>query len=184
MDMSGEQRIDAPRERVYAALNDVEILRQCIPGCQSIEKTSDTEMVAKVTLKVGPVKATFSGNVTLSDLDPPAGYTITGQGSGGIAGFAKGSAKVRLVEEGEATLLHYDLKAEIGGKIAQLGSRLIDGTAKKLAGEFFESLSRVLGAPDAATALPQPSAEPAPEASHKTGKNWFGRLIGSSPSAS
>ena len=97
MDMNGSQKIEASRETVYAALNDVEILRQCIPGCESIEKLSDTEMNAKVTLKIGPVKASFTGKVTLSDLDPPNGYTITGEGSGGAAGFAKGGAQVKIV---------------------------------------------------------------------------------------
>ena len=116
-----------------AALNDVEVLRQSSPGCQSIEKVSDTEMNAKVILKVGPVKATFTGKVTLSDLDPPNGYTITGEGSGGPAGFAKGSAVVHLAEASGATTLNYEVKAQIGGKLAQLGSRLIDATSKKLA---------------------------------------------------
>ena len=132
MDMNGSQRIEASREAVYAALNDVDILRQCIPGCDSIEKTSETEMVAKVTLRIGPVKASFAGTVTLSDLDPPNGYTISGEGSGGMAGFAKGGANVTLEPDGDATILHYVVKAEIGGKLAQMGSRLIDSTAKKL----------------------------------------------------
>ncbi len=139
MDMTGTQHIEAPRDVVWAALNDVDVLRQSIPGCQSIEKVSDTEMNAKVTLKVGPVKATFTGKVVLSDLDPPNGYTISGEGSGGAAGFAKGSAMVRLVEDAGATNLNYEVKAQIGGKLAQLGSRLIDATAKKLATEFFEN---------------------------------------------
>ena len=145
MDMTGSQRIGASRETVYAALNDIEILRQCIPGCESIEKTSDNEMAAKVTLRVGPVKASFSGKVTLSDLDPPNGYTISGEGSGGMAGFAKGGAKVVLEEDGPATILHYTVKADIGGKLAQLGSRLIDGTAKKLSAKFFEEFSEKVG---------------------------------------
>lgn len=141
MDMNGSQRIEASRELVYAALNDVDVLKQCIPGCESIEKTSDNEMNAKVTLRVGPVKASFTGKVTLSDFDPPNGYTITGEGSGGMAGFAKGSAAVKLEADGDATILHYTVKAEIGGKLAQLGGRLIDATATKLAGEFFEKFS-------------------------------------------
>jgi carbon monoxide dehydrogenase subunit G len=169
MDMNGTQRIEASREAVYAALNDVEVLRQCIPGCDSIEKTSDTEMNAKVTLRVGPVKASFSGTVTLSELDPPNGYKIYGEGSGGMAGFAKGGAKVALEADGDATILNYTVTADIGGKIAQLGSRLIDGTAKKLAGEFFEKFSTVVGAPvDVAEQAPKD-----PE------KGWFGRLKGS-----
>ena len=144
MDMSGTQKIAASRETVYAALNDTEVLRQCIPGCQSIEKTSDDELKATVRLKIGPMKVSFNGKVTLSDLDPPNGYTITGEGSGGVAGHAKGAAKVALVADGEATDVNYTVKADIGGKIAQLGARLIDGTAKKLAGEFFARLEQVV----------------------------------------
>jgi len=144
MDMSGTQRIEAPRETVYAALNDTEMLKQCIPGCETIEKVSDNELKATVKLKIGPMKVSFAGKVTLSDLDPPNGYTITGEGSGGVAGHAKGSAKVALEPDGEATNLTYTVKADIGGKIAQLGSRLIDGTAKKLAGEFFSRLNKVV----------------------------------------
>lgn len=147
MDMTGEQRIEASRDQVWAALNDPAILKACIPGCQTIEKTSDTEMTAAVTLKIGPVKASFTGKVTLSDLDPPKSYTIGGEGAGGIAGFAKGEAKVRLEEDGIATLLHYEVKAQVGGKIAQLGARLIDGTAKKLAGEFFTTFGKVVAQP-------------------------------------
>ncbi|WP_417410952.1 SRPBCC family protein [Hoeflea sp.] len=172
MEMNGSQRIEASREEVYAALNDVDILRQCIPGCESIEKTSDTEMNAKVTLRVGPVKASFTGKVTLSDLDPPNGYTISGEGSGGMAGFAKGGAKVDLVPDGDATMLNYAVKAEIGGKIAQLGSRLIDGTAKKLAAEFFSKFSEVVG--------PQPVAEEPATDEAVAKKGWIGRLRGSS----
>ena len=146
MDMTGTQHIEAPRDVVWAALNDVEVLKQAIPGCQSIEKVSDTEMTAKVTLKVGPVKATFAGKVTLSDLDPPNSYRISGEGSGGIAGFAKGGATVRLSEDTPGvTILAYEVDAQIGGKLAQLGARLIDSTAKKLAGEFFASFGEIVG---------------------------------------
>jgi uncharacterized protein len=167
MDMTGTQHIEAPRDVVWAALNDVEVLRQSIPGCQSIEKVSDTEMNAKVTLKVGPVKAAFTGKVTLSDLDPPNGYTITGEGSGGAAGFAKGSAIVRLVEGVGTTDLNYEVKAQVGGKLAQLGSRLIDATAKKLTAEFFEKFGE-------AVAPPETAGEPAaPEKQ----KGWFRSLI-------
>ena len=169
MDMNGSQRIEASREVVYAALNDVDILGQCIPGCESIEKTSDTEMVAKATLRIGPVKASFSGNVTLSDLDPPNGYTIFGEGSGGMAGFAKGGAQVKLEEDGNATILHYTVKADIGGKLAQLGSRLIDGTAKKLTGDFFEKFGTIVGGP----------VEVAEDGDKKGEKSWLGKLIGS-----
>ena len=144
MDMTGTQHIEAPRDVVWAALNDVEVLKQSIPGCQSIEKVSDTEMNAKVILKVGPVKATFTGKVTLSDLDPPNGYTISGDGSGGAAGFAKGSAVVRLVEDAGATNLNYEVKAQIGGKLAQLGQRLVNGAAKKVADDFFANFAKAV----------------------------------------
>ena len=166
MDMTGSERIAAPRERVYQALNDPEILKAAIPGCEAIEKTSDTAMTATVVTKVGPVKAKFQGAVTLSDLDPPNGYTISGEGKGGPAGFAKGGAKVRLEPDGpngEATVLHYEVKADVGGKLAQLGSRLIDGTARKLAGEFFSNFAALVVAPavaEAALAAASPKAPP------------------------
>jgi uncharacterized protein len=169
MDMTGTQHIEAPRDLVWVALNDVEVLRQSIPGCESIEKVSDTEMNAKVTLRVGPVKATFTGKVTLSDLDPPNGYTITGEGSGGAAGFAKGSAVVRLVENAGATNLNYEVKAQIGGKLAQLGSRLIDATSKKLATEFFEKFGDAVAPPPEATATG--------DATPDKKKGWFRKLI-------
>ena len=122
---------------VWAALNDPQVLKQCIPGCQNLEMSSPTEMTATVVFRVGPVKATFGGKVTLSDLDPPNSYRISGEGSGGVAGFAKGGAAVRLESESpDVTILHYDVDAQIGGKLAQLGQRLIDSTAKKLAGEY------------------------------------------------
>jgi carbon monoxide dehydrogenase subunit G len=122
---------------VWAALNNPEILKQCIPGCQSLDMTSPTEMTATVVFRVGPVKATFGGKVTLSDLDPPNSYRISGEGSGGVAGFAKGGALVRLESESpELTVLHYEVDAQIGGKLAQLGARLIDSTARKLAGDL------------------------------------------------
>ena len=138
--MSGEERIPAPREAVWMALNDPEVLEKCIPGCQSLEKVSDTELKAKVGLKMGPVKATFDGEVELSDINAPESYRIAGEGKGGVAGHAKGGANVRLAEDGAETLLTYDVDASVGGKIAQLGSRLIDSTAKKLAGQFFGNL--------------------------------------------
>ncbi len=175
MDMTGTQRIEASREVVWAGLNDVEILRQCIPGCESIEKVSDTEMNAKVTLKIGPVKASFTGKVILSDLDPPNGYTITGTGSGGAAGFAKGGAKVRLAPDGTATILSYEVNVEIGGKLAQLGGRLIEGTAKKLAAEFFEKFGAVV-APAAAPSAAVSANEVVAAAPKKPG--WFGKLMG------
>lgn len=166
MDMNGSQRIEASREKVYAALNDVDVLKQCIPGCESIEKTSDSEMNAKVTLRVGPVKASFTGKVILSDFDPPNGYMITGEGAGGMAGFAKGSAVVKLEADGDATILHYTVKADVGGKLAQLGGRLIDATATKLAGEFFEKFGGIVG----------PAAVPEAEPADK--KGWLGKISG------
>ncbi|MCG8649802.1 MAG: carbon monoxide dehydrogenase subunit G, partial [Pirellulales bacterium] len=137
MQMTGEYRIEAARETVWAALNDPEVLKACIPGCEELEKTSDTGFAAKVKAKVGPVSAKFAGAVTLSDINPPESYTISGEGKGGAAGFAKGGAKVRLDEDGSATLLHYEVDATVGGKLAQIGARLIDGTAKKMADDFF-----------------------------------------------
>jgi hypothetical protein len=153
MQMQDSQRIPASQDKVWAALNDPEVLRKCIPGCQSLEMTSPTEMTATVVFKVGPVKATFGGKVTLSDLDPPNSYRISGEGTGGVAGFAKGGASVRLeAESAEITILHYEVDAQIGGKLAQLGGRLIDSTSKKLAGEFFAAFGEVVGNTAAASA--------------------------------
>jgi carbon monoxide dehydrogenase subunit G len=139
MDMSGEYVIAAPRETVWAALNDPEVLKACIPGCDELVKTSDTTMEAKVTQKIGPVKAKFAGAVELVNIDAPRGYTIRGEGKGGVAGFAKGSADVHLTEEADGTKLVYTAKAEVGGKLAQLGGRLINSTAKRLADQFFDN---------------------------------------------
>lgn len=144
MELQDEIRIEAPRDVVYAALNDPEILKQCIPGCQELEKTSDTDLVAKVVLKIGPVKATFGGKVKLDPSKAPEKFSLTGEGSGGIAGHAKGGADVELIEDGDATLLRYEARADVGGKIAQLGSRLIVSTSKKLAGNFFEKFAEIL----------------------------------------
>ena len=159
MDMTGQYRIPAPRERVWTALNDPATLKASLPGCQSLEKVSDREFAAIVLAKVGPVQAKFNGNVTLSNLNPPESYTISGEGKGGAAGFAKGGADVRLIEEGEVTVLTYTAKADVGGKLAQLGSRLIDGTAKKMADEFFDNFSKQVAGP-----APAPAPESAPEA--------------------
>jgi uncharacterized protein len=137
MQMSGEQRIAAPREKVWAALNDPDVLRRSIPGCQSLEKDSDTSMRAVVEVKIGPIGAKFNGAVTLSDINPPESYTITGQGQGGTVGSAKGGARVRLSDEGQATLLSYEVDAEVGGRLAQLGGPIIDATAKQLSAQFF-----------------------------------------------
>ena len=147
MEMSGEYRIHASRQAVWEALNDPEVLKACISGCESLEKTAENELTAKVTAKVGPVKAKFGGKVTLSDLNPPISYSISGEGQGGPAGFAKGGAKVTLEADGTATILHYEVQADVGGKLAQLGGRLIEGTAKKLAGEFFNSFRDAVAGP-------------------------------------
>jgi carbon monoxide dehydrogenase subunit G len=165
MDMTGEYRIPAPRDKVWAALNDPVMLKAALPGCESLEKVSDTEFAAVVVAKVGPVKAKFNGAVTLSSLNPPESYTIAGEGKGGAAGFAKGGAEVHLTEDGDGTLLRYTAKADVGGKLAQLGSRLIDGTAKKMADEFFANFRQQLtpAAPEP-EAVPEVLPEPEPEA--------------------
>ena len=150
MEMTGQYRIPAPRAKVWAALNDPVVLRECIPGCQSLDKLSDTEMAATVKSKVGPVSATFLGQVTLSNVDPPNSYTISGEGKGGVAGFAKGGADVKLADDGDGmTLLSYTAKAQVGGKLAQIGARLIDATAKQMADQFFGAFAKKVGALDA-----------------------------------
>lgn len=141
MELQDEIRIAAPRLKVYEALNDPEILKECIPGCEEIVKHSDTELEAKVVLKIGPVKAKFGGNVTLDPSQAPSHFSLQGEGSGGMAGFAKGGADVELIEDGDETVLKYLAKADVGGKIAQLGSRLIVSTSKKLAKSFFEKFA-------------------------------------------
>lgn len=145
MKIDGQNEIAAPPARVWDALNDADVLRQCIPGCESLEKVSDTAFKATVVTKVGPVKAKFNGEVTLSDLDPPTSYTLSGRGSGGAAGNARGSAHVTLESQGEGTLLKYDIDAEVTGKLAQLGSRLILSTTKMMAGKFFDKFEAVVG---------------------------------------
>ncbi len=146
MDMNGEYRIPAPRQRVWEALNDPATLGRCIPGCESIEKTGENAMSAVVQAKVGPVSAKFTGDVTLEDIDPPNGYTIRGEGKGGVAGFAKGTAKVALADDGDGTLLTYNVDAQVGGKLAQVGARLVAGTVKKMADEFFGTFTEIVGA--------------------------------------
>jgi hypothetical protein len=161
MDMTGEYKIAAPRERVWEALNDANVLRQAIPGCEELNKLSDTELEASAKAKIGPVSARFKGKVTLSDLNPPESYTLTGEGSGGAAGFAKGHASVVLTPDGETTILRYTVKAMIGGKLAQLGQRLVDGAAKKMADEFFDKFSDLAGgkiAPPPPVPVPPPVA--------------------------
>lgn len=145
MDMSGEYRIPAPRETVWAALNDAQVLRDTIPGAESVDKIADDEFEAVAKAKVGPVSARFKGKVKLTDIDPPNGYTLTGEGNGGAAGFAKGSAQVRLTDDNGVTVLSYKVNAQIGGKLAQIGQRFIDSTASKLADEFFGNFSKALG---------------------------------------
>jgi len=150
MTMSGEVKLPADRQTVWARLNDPETLKACIPGCQELVKDSDTQFRATAKLAIGPVKATFKGKVTLSDIDAPNGYTISGEGEGGIAGFAKGGAKVHLLDaDGGGTTLTYDVEANVGGKIAQLGSRLIDGVAKKMSDAFFANFVKAVGGVEA-----------------------------------
>ena len=147
MEMSGERNINAPRSQVWEALNDPEVLKACIPGCQEIDKTSDTSFTAKVVQKVGPVKATFTGEVELSDIVPGESYTISGKGKGGAAGGASGGAQVTLADQDGGTLLTYTAEAKVTGKIAQLGGRLIDGFAKKMADQFFTTFQEQVEGP-------------------------------------
>jgi carbon monoxide dehydrogenase subunit G len=144
MDMSGERLIAASRETVWQALNDPAVLKACIPGCETIDKLSDTEMTATVSAKIGPISSRFNGKVTLADLDPPTSYTISGEGQGGVAGFARGGAKVQLSDVPGGTALHYQVNAQIGGKMAQLGARLIDSVAKSYAETFFTRFSELV----------------------------------------
>ncbi len=152
MELNDEIVINAPRDRVYEALNDPDVLQECIPGCEELVKHSDTEMEAKVLLKIGPVKARFSGNVILDQTGAPEKFSLVGQGNGGAAGQAKGGADVTLTEDGDQTILTYTAKADVGGKIAQLGSRLIQSTSKKLAGNFFKKFAAVVDPEEEKTA--------------------------------
>lgn len=182
MKLSDEKRIEAPREAVWSGLNNPEILKQSIPGCESLEQVSDTEFNAVVQAKVGPVKAKFKGSVTLSDLNPPESYRISGEGKGGAAGFAKGGAVVTLSEDGDATILKYDVDADVGGKLAQIGGRLLEGTSKKLAGEFFDNFEAALkgvensDAGSAETSEQQPA--PAPDVNPADQPNTEPRTAG------
>jgi len=177
MELTGQERIAAPRAQVWQALNDPEILKACIPGCESIELLSPTEMKARVALKLGPIKASFAGQVTLSDIDPPNGYTISGEGSGGSVGGAKGSAHVQLTEDAGATLLNYNVSSQVTGKIAQLGSRLVDATAQKLAGDFFGKFREVVSVPAPIEATPSSELAPATAAAAAPARSspwpWF-----------
>jgi uncharacterized protein len=202
MTMTGDVTLAADRPKVWALLNDPEVLKACIPGCESLEKTGDNGFAAVVKTRIGPVSATFKGKVELSDLVPLVGYTIKGEGEGGIAGFAKGGAKVSLADAPGGTLLHYDVEAHVGGKIAQLGARLIDGVAKNMADKFFASFAAIAAAgaapgavesaapsiaasapavesPSAARAAPpaptSAPARPAPQAI-PTKTSWFRRI--------
>ena len=185
MDLAGEYRIPASREVVWEALNDPEILKDCIPGCKSLEKNENGDLAATVVSKVGPVKATFKGEVRLENLNPPESYSIVGEGKGGVAGFAKGGADVKLTEDGDGTVLTYTAKAQVGGKLAQLGSRLIDSTAKKMADEFFGAFStRVGGGAEEAPAAAAESApatpvqsQPASEDQQRGGLSFSGPML-------
>ncbi|HXV22963.1 MAG TPA: carbon monoxide dehydrogenase subunit G [Alphaproteobacteria bacterium] len=183
MELTGEYRIPATRQAVWDALNDPDTLKACIPGCEELEKRSPTEFLARVTTRIGPVSARFSGKVTLSELDPPNGYRIGGEGQGGAAGFAKGGAHVRLVEDGAGgSILTYNAEAQVGGKLAQIGSRLIAGTAQKLADQFFACLAaRVVAAmeapPAAAEAVRPSEPQPAPVTRRLSPLVWIPALI-------
>jgi carbon monoxide dehydrogenase subunit G len=161
MEMTGEQRIGLPQSQVWAGLNDPEVLKACIPGCDTIERVSDTEYRIGMTAAVGPVKAKFNGKLLLADLNPPHSYTLSFEGSGGAAGFGKGGAEVALAPEGDATKLTYKAKAQVGGKLAQVGSRLIDGVARKMADEFFTRFNQKLAGPAPAAAAEEAVMAPA-----------------------
>ena len=154
MVMTGEVQLPATRETIWAELNDAEVLKACIPGCEELNKNSDTEFQAIVVTKIGPVKARFKGRVHLTDLNPPNGYKISGEGDGGVAGFAKGGATVTLSDKDGGTLLSYNVEAQIGGKLAQLGQRLVNGAAKKIADDFFKNFAATV---QPAGAVPQPT---------------------------
>ena len=179
MEMTGERRIPASRQAVWDALNDPEILKQCIAGCESLDKTSDTEFSARVTSRVGPVTAKFTGKVELSDIDPPNGYTISGEGQGGVAGFAKGGAKVQLAEDGDGTLLTYEANGTVGGKLAQIGSRLIDSTARKMADDFFDKFAEAVGGAEPEEAVEEAAEEPPaqPKSEGLSPAVWIGGLV-------
>ena len=165
MEMKAQQSIAAGRQQVWDALNDPEILKAAIPGCETFESTGDNQFSARITNRIGPVKASFSFNIELSELDPPNSYVIKGRGQGGAAGFANGGARVSLADDGDNTLLSYELDASVGGKLAQLGGRLIDGAAKKLADQFFTRLGEAI----AAMEPPAPAAAESPETGDDSG---------------
>ncbi len=177
MELTGSRLIAAPRDVVWTALNDPEVLRTAIPGCQSMSGSPEEGFEATVKQKVGPVSATFTGAVQLTNVVPGASYTISGEGKGGAAGFAKGGADVKLEDADGGTLLTYDVKASVGGKLAQLGSRLIDGFAKKMADQFFENFQTAVEGPAVEPAQPEMAeAGVAPAEEKKPG--WIGRMLG------
>ncbi|MCX7686284.1 MAG: carbon monoxide dehydrogenase subunit G [Acetobacteraceae bacterium] len=177
MEMTGERRIPAPRAAVWAALNDTEALRAAIPGCESLERTGENELSARVAVKLGPMAAKFTGKVQLANINPPESYTISGEGNGGAMGFAKGGADVSLAEAGpEETILRYQVKAQVGGKIAQLGARLIDSTAKQMADQFFDRFAANLAAARSAAPAAAEVAEAAPAAPKPAALDLLGLL--------
>src|SRR5271168_2319423 len=164
MEFKGHYLIPASPQKVWNSLNDPQILRQCVPGCERMDKTDDTHFNAAAVLKIGPVKATFNANIALDNLDPPRRCTLKGEGQGGVAGFARGEAEVVLTPEGDGTVLSYTAQAQIGGKLAQIGQRLIDGAAKQIADDFFVRFAAaVANVPDAAVETPMPAPEIAPQ---------------------
>ena len=182
MDMKGEHRIAAPRGKEWDALNDPDVLKQCIAGCEELDKTSDIEFSARAHTRIGPVSAKFTGKVELSEIDPPNGYRISGEGQGGVAGFAKGGATVKLTEDGDETVLEYEANATVGGKLAQIGSRLIDATARKMANDFFGKFAEAVG--ESTEASEEVEAEtPAAEATQTAPSSgltpavWVGGLV-------
>ena len=175
MEMNGSREIAAPKDQVWAALNDPEILKACIPGCQEMSGSAEEGFTATVKQKVGPVSATFKGHVALSDVVPGESYTISGEGKGGAAGFAKGGADVKLETTEGGTLLTYDVKASVGGKLAQLGSRLIDGFSKKMADQFFENFQEAVEGPAEEPAAPE---DVTADATADKKKGWLGRMMG------
>ena len=167
MEMTGEQLIPAAQAEVWRGLNDPEVLKACISGCESIERLSDTEYAVVTTAAIGPVKARFRGKLLLADLDPPNSYSLSFDGQGGAAGFGKGSARVSLAAEGAGTRLSYAVKAQVGGKLAQIGSRLIDGVAKRMADDFFSAFNQKIAVPV------QAAAEPAIETAAGAAPLWW-----------
>ena len=173
MEMTGEQIIPASQQDTWNALNDPEVLKGCVPGCESILRVNDNEYQVQMTAKVGPVSAKFHGRLSLFDLKPPQSYALAFEGQGGAAGFAKGAAQVKLAPEGEQTRLAYEVKANVGGKLAQIGSRLVDAAAKKLADEFFQNFTKMMSSSEEETVIKaaeaaHPSAADAPSVSNTT----------------